>query len=204
LPATLQLLHKPLVASSLQAVSQQTPSLHWPLRHCPGAVQAAPKDFKPQELPTQVLGATQSASEAQLALHALPLHVKLPQLRLSGVMQAPAPSQVDTGVWDELDAQAAGLQLLPLSTNAQAPPLHAPVVPHVEGALALHLPWGSGAPSLTVAHRPSEPARLQAMQASEQAWLQHTPWAHVPDRHSPPALHAAPLGFNPHDEFWQN
>lgn len=167
-------------------------------------MQAVPRDFKPQELPTQVLGGTQSASEAQLALQALPLHMKLPQLRLSGVIQAPAPSQVEAGVWDELEAQAAGLQLLPLSKNPHAPPLHAPVVPQVEGALTLHLAWGSGAPSLTAAHRPSEPARLQAMQAPEQAWLQHTPWAQFPDRHSPPALHAAPLGFNPHEEFWQN
>lgn len=204
MPATLQLLHRPLAASSLQAVSQHTPSLQWPLTHWPLAVQAVPKDFKPQELPTQVLGGTQSASEAQLALHAPPLHTKVPQLRLSGVMQAPAPSQADAGVWDELEAQAAGLQLLPLSKNAQTPPLQAPVVPQVAGALTLHLPWGSGAPSLTVVHRPSEPAKLQALQASEQDWLQHTPWAHVPDRHSPPALHAAPLGFRPHDEFSQN
>lgn len=104
------------------------------------AVQAVPRDFKPQELPTQVLGGTQSPSEAQLALHAPPRHAKFPQLRLAGVMQAPAPSQADAGVWDELDAQAAGLQLLPLSNCAHAPPLHAPVVPQVDWALALHLP----------------------------------------------------------------
>jgi hypothetical protein len=42
-------------------------------------------------------------------------------------------------------------------------------------------------------------ARLQALQASVQAELQHTPCAQKPDWHSPAVLQSAPLGFFPHE-----
>ena len=71
LPVTLQLLHRPVVASSLQAPSQHTPSVQKPLTHWVPAVQAAPSGFNPQELPAQVLGGLQSASERQVDLQAV-------------------------------------------------------------------------------------------------------------------------------------
>ena len=61
-------------------------------------MQAVPTGFKPQELPAQVLGGTQSASERQVDLHAAALQMKVPQGTLPGVAQAPTPSQVETGV----------------------------------------------------------------------------------------------------------
>jgi hypothetical protein len=82
----------------------------------------------------------QSASEAQLDLQAPPLHTNDPQLTSTGVMQAPAPSQAEAGVCADLEAHTAFLQFLPLSTWAQAPALHEPVVPQVDGAVALHWP----------------------------------------------------------------
>jgi hypothetical protein len=82
----------------------------------------------------------QSASDEQVDLQAPAPHTKVPQLRSGGVMQAPAPSQVEAGVCVDFDAQAALLQFLPWSTMAHAPALHVPVVPQVEGAVALHCP----------------------------------------------------------------
>jgi hypothetical protein len=78
-------------------------------------VQAVPTGFNPQELPTQVLGGTQSASEPQVALQAAASQRKVPQDTLLGVVQIPAPSQVDTGVCHDEDVQSAGLQLSPLA-----------------------------------------------------------------------------------------
>jgi hypothetical protein len=66
-----------------------------------------------------------------------------------------------------------------------------------------HTSCGSGAPSGTATHRPSVLVWLQAMQAPEQAELQHTPWAQKPDSHSLPALQAAPGFFFPHEESTQ-
>ena len=115
LPASLQLLHSPAEASSLHALSQHTPSVQKPLTHWLPVVQAVPTGFKPQELPTQVVGGTQSASEAQVALQAAELQMKVPQETLAGVLHVPAPSQVDTGVSEDVEAQSAGLQLSPLA-----------------------------------------------------------------------------------------
>ena len=98
LPVSLQLLHRPVVASSLHALSQHTPSVQKPLTHCVPAVQAVPTGFRPQALPAQVLGGTQSASKIQVDLQAAGSQVKVPQETSPGVVQAPAPSQVETGV----------------------------------------------------------------------------------------------------------
>jgi hypothetical protein len=177
----LQLLHKPVVASSLHALSQHTPSLQWPDTHWLLAVHAVPIGFKPQELFTQVFGATQSASERQVDLHTAALQTKVPQEALAGVAQAPAPSQVEAGMsWDG-EAHSAGLQLSPLAKRAQAPPWQDPVAPQVDCRVAMHSPCGSGVPSATALHKPTDPDRLQALQAPLHALLQHTPWAQNPD-----------------------
>jgi hypothetical protein len=86
---------------------------------------------------------------------------------------------------------------------AQAPPLQVPVVPQVDCGVTAHWPWGSGVPSATWPHRPSEPERLQVLQAPSQALLQHTPWAQNPDSHSSAALHSAPFCFRPHEPLMQ-
>ena len=106
--------------------------------------------------------------------------MKFPQGTLAGVLQVPLPSQVEAGVAEEVLAQTAALQLTPLSTYAQAPATQFPVVPQVPELVATHLPCGSGALSATAVQAPTDAARLQALQASEQAKLQHTPWAQKP------------------------
>jgi hypothetical protein len=111
----LQVLHKPSEDASAQTELQHTPSVQNPLWHCPDAVHAAPFTFKPHELFTQVSGATQSASLAHTVLQAPESHMKLPQDWLGGVVHAPLPSHVDTGVAEDALAQMAGLQLAPLS-----------------------------------------------------------------------------------------
>gem|GEM_PF-4341264 len=97
-----------------------------------------PFGFRPQELLTQVLGGTQSASEVHVDLQAAALQTKVPQEALLGVTHVPAPSHVDAGVCSEGEEHTAGLQFLPLSYRAQAPALHVPVVPHVDCAVARH------------------------------------------------------------------
>jgi len=137
-PGTLQVRQIPAVASSLHAVSQHTPSVQWPLAHWELAEHAVPGGFRPQELLTQVLGATQSASVVQVDLQAATLQTKVPQEELLGVTQFPAPSHVEAGVCSEAEEHTAGLQFLPLSYWAQAPALHNPVVPHVDCAVTKH------------------------------------------------------------------
>ena len=80
LPDTLQLRQRPLVpAPSLQAVSQQTPSVQKPEVHWVAAVHCAPLGFRPHEPFAHVVGETQSASVVQLVRQALLTHKKLPQ-----------------------------------------------------------------------------------------------------------------------------
>ncbi len=180
----LQVLHKPPVAASLQAVSQQKPSVQKPLWHWLPAVQAAPLSLRPHEPATQVLGGVQSwasVATVQLLLHAPSWQAKPPHDWLAGVTQLPAPSQVEVGVSNEEVAQTAVLQRSPASYMAQAPSLQTPVMPQGKAALATHLPWGSGASSATAAHSPAVAMRLHAMQASVQALWQHTPCAQKPD-----------------------
>lgn len=95
--------------------------------------------------------------------------------------------------------QAEGLQRTPLSTNAHAPLRQAPVVPHVEDSVVVHLPWGSGAPSGTALHNPAELAKLHAMHEPVQAPSQHTPWAQKPDWHSLLSLQSVPFGLSPQE-----
>ena len=73
------------------------------------------------------------------------------------------------------------------------------MVPQLDWAVTTQSSWGSGERSGTALQRPSVEARLQALQASVQAELQHTPCAQDPDWHSPAVLQSAPLGFFPHE-----
>ena len=115
----------------------------------------------------------------------------------------PAPSQAEAGVADVLVAQAAGAQFLPLSQLAHTPALQAPVFPHVFCRVTLHFSCGSGELSATAVHLPRDDVKLQAMQASVQSELQHTPCAQWPDWHLLPVLHSPPFGMRPQDPFTQ-
>jgi hypothetical protein len=199
LPETLQLIHSPPVVASLHAVLQQTPSVQKPLAHWGPLAHDCPAGFFPQELPTQVLGGTQSLSVAQILSHAAELQMNVPHDRLSGVTQVPRPSHVEAGVSEELVAQLEPLQLKPSATYAHLPDLHRPVVPQVDGAVTAHSPCGSGALSATAVHRPSEAGRLHDKHSPVQGVLQQTPCAQLPDWHSVPTPHAAPGGLSPQD-----
>lgn len=173
--ATLQLLHRPPVAASLQAESQQTPSVQNLLWHWVALVQAAPLIFSPQELFTQVFGAKQSASEVQVVLQAVPEQMNVPQEWLLGVTQSPYPLHFDSSVSDDPEVHTAGLHCVPVEWKAHAPFQQAPVEPQVSGRVARHFSWGSGAPFFTAVHDPSEDGRLHALHDSLQAKLQQTP-----------------------------
>ena len=115
----LHVLHRLPEVASAQAVLQHTPSVQKPLWHRVAAVQAAPLGFRPQE-PTppdtsHVAGGTQSASVAQVLLHAPDRHMKGSQGLASGVAQTPEPSHVEAGVTEDGLAHVAGLQLRPLA-----------------------------------------------------------------------------------------
>lgn len=114
-PVPRQVLHSPPEAASAQAELQHTPSVQNPLWHWLAVVHATPLTFNPQELFTQVSGATQSVSLVHVVLQAPESHTKPPHDWLAGVVQAPLPSQVETGVTEEVPAQTAALQLKPLS-----------------------------------------------------------------------------------------
>jgi len=142
LPETLQLRHRPLVpAPSLQAVSQQTPSVQMPELHWVAAVHCAPLALRPHEpvATTQVVGGMQSPSVVQMVRQASPAHLKLPQERSAGVTHIPEPLQVDAGLAAEVDEQLASMQRAPAGHLAQAPPWQRPVVPHVFCTVMAHM-----------------------------------------------------------------
>jgi hypothetical protein len=76
------------------ALSQQTPSTQKLLTHSPAAAHGCPLGFGPQLPFSHTCPATQSASLAQRAMHALSLHRNGAQARTPGGWQAPTPLQV--------------------------------------------------------------------------------------------------------------
>jgi hypothetical protein len=108
-PDTLQLMHKPPVVASLQAVLQQTPSVQTALKHCAPFVQAAPLDFLPHELFTQVLGETQSLSTLQVDKQEPLPQVKGEHALSGGVTHVPLPSHLDVGVSEDVVEQTEAL-----------------------------------------------------------------------------------------------
>jgi hypothetical protein len=82
------------------------------------------------------------------------------------------------------------------ATYRRQPPLpsQVPSRPQVAGVLALHSAGSLGtAPAGTKAQSPSALGRLQALQVSLQAEVQHTPSTQNPDRHSALQEHASLL-----------
>jgi hypothetical protein len=71
------------------ALSQQTPSVQWPLVQSTSSAQVAPLGRRPQEPPRQTLGATQSASLAHEVKQLCPLQAYGPQLTDAPTAQVP-------------------------------------------------------------------------------------------------------------------
>ena len=119
LPETLQLMQIPPVAASLQAVLQQTPSVQKPLAHWGPAsgARTVRRAFCPQELPTQVLGGTQSLSVAQIFSHAAELQMERRAARyvrreLSGELHQTVAAKA--GVSDKFVGATGGLAIIAL------------------------------------------------------------------------------------------
>lgn len=118
----------------LQAVAQQTPCAHWPDRHSVPAWQTAPLGLSPHDPLLQVAGAAQSASLAQVDLHAFRPQVNGKQDAGLGTVQVPAPSQAPLAVKVLPGAgQFAPAQAVPWGYFWQAPAWHLPSVPHEVG-----------------------------------------------------------------------
>jgi hypothetical protein len=148
----------------------------------------------------QTAGASQSASAAQLALHAEAPHRKGKHDVAMGVTQAPAPSQVEAGVNVVPPVgQLGSPHGVPCANFWQAPAAHMPFVPHIAAAVGWHVLEGSGAPVATSPQVPIEVGSAHDLQAPVHAVEQHTPWAQKPEPHSDAASHRAPMGFGPHE-----
>ncbi|MES1205989.1 MAG: hypothetical protein ABUS79_08625, partial [Pseudomonadota bacterium] len=178
-----------------QAVAQQTPCAHAPLVQSVSAAHPAPLAFRPHDPLSQVAGATQSALDAHVDLHAEPPHWNAPHELDAGVAHFPPPLQVAAGVNVFVPAgQLAPLQAVPDGYSWHAPaPSHLPSVPHEAAPWSTHEPAGSGMPAGTLRHCPTEPASAHDLHAPLQAVAQQTPWAHTPDAHCVPLLQAAPF-----------
>jgi hypothetical protein len=81
----------------------------------------------------------------------------------------------------------------------QAPASHLPSVPQPFGPWSTQVLAGSGAPGGTLAQTPIDPERAHDRHAPAQAVTQQTPWAQLPDAHSPGAEQKEPIIFWPHE-----
>jgi hypothetical protein len=143
----------------------------------------------------------QSALDAHAVKHAVPpaLHLKLPGHAPVVLVHAPLPShsmavEIMLPVHD-----CAAPHDVDAGHFEHAPALHLPSVPQVLIAVVAHIPRGSAAPFVALAHVPSLPpvsAALHALHALVQALSQHLPSTQNPLAHVPPVPHAAPMGDN--------
>jgi hypothetical protein len=191
---------RPVLASvqpwhdSAHGPEQHTPSdEHELLVHSRAAAQATPSAFLgTQVVPEQKSPAMQSASTAQVALHAVAPHTSGAQVVVTAVGHAPAPLQLAAAV-DMPAAQLAARHDTVAAATAHAPPLaHAPVLPH-GGAVAQRT---SDNPAVTEAHVPLLPpvrAAEHALHDVLHALLQQNPSAQKPETHSLFAPHTVPL-----------
>jgi hypothetical protein len=127
LPATLQAWQVPL-----HAVSQQAPSMQWPVAHSPPAVQSAPMDFLGwQIVPTQYAPNAQSALVMQLVRQAPAVQPNGSHAIADAAAHVPLPSHICAAV-SMLPVQVAAAQLVPDGYSLQAPvPSQAPLVPQL-------------------------------------------------------------------------
>jgi hypothetical protein len=182
----------------VQAVLQQTPCAQKPLAHSVPSPQTEPGALSPQEPAVQTAGVWQSASAAQLALHASAPQRNGKHELAGGVTQAPAPSQVEPGVKVVL-GQLGSPHDVPCANFWHAPAAHMPFVPQLAAAWATQVLDGSGAPVGTSAQVPMAPASAHDLQAPAQAVAQQTPCAQTPEPHSRAVEQNEPMGFGPHE-----
>jgi hypothetical protein len=131
LPATLQALH-----AVQEALVQQTPSVHMPLRQSALLAQLDPSGLRLVQMPPwQVVPATQSVLAAQLVKQADGPQTKLPGQATAVCAQAPAPLQALTMLLDP--EQVVAPQLVPAPVFRHAP-LPSQVPSNPQGGFATH------------------------------------------------------------------
>ena len=124
----------PVMLQALQAVQealmQQTPSVHMPLRQTALLLQLDPSGLRLVQMPLwQMVPATQSRSVAQMVKQAVGPHTKLPGQATGVCAHVPAPLQVLTMLFEPV--QVVAPQLVPAPVLWQAPlPSHVPSNPH--------------------------------------------------------------------------
>jgi hypothetical protein len=93
--------------------------------------------------------------------------------------------------------QVSAEQTVALAYSWQAPfPSQRPFGPQVDGSAAVHCAAIVGAtPAGTGEQVPGLAASAQDMQVPVHALAQHTPWAQMPELHSPADAHVFPIGF---------
>jgi hypothetical protein len=160
--------------------------------------------LSPHEPLIQVAGLAQSTLLVQTDLQALTPQVKGKHEPPIGVVQAPAPSQVEAGV-NVIPGvgQLAPAQAVPSGYFWQAPAWHLPSLPQDVPPWSVQRAAGSGRPVGTAVHRPIVPVIAQEKQDEPQAVAQQTPCAHWLDWHSELAEQNAPLGLSPQDPCTQ-
>jgi hypothetical protein len=153
LPAMLQALQ-----ALQEALPQQTPSVHIPLRQTALLLQLDPSGLRLVQMPLwQVVPATQSRSVAQMVRQAVGPHTKLPGQATGVWVQVPVPLQALTMLFEPV--QVVAPQLVPALVLRQAPvPSQVPSNP--QGGVAGQSWCGSALPVATGWHDPAVPERL--------------------------------------------
>jgi hypothetical protein len=161
----------------VQAVAQHFPWAQNVELHSSSPPQVAPIGFLPQLPPTQVLGATQSASLAQSVRQApFDPHRNGAQLDEEPAWQVPAPSQVPADVSVE-PVQPAKEHCVPAMNCRQWPaPSQVPSFPQVVASAAWHCDAELGAaPAGIGVQVPGVPWRLHATHVPAHPVLQQVP-----------------------------
>ena len=136
----------------------------------------------------------QSLVVAQLVLHAVSTHAKLPGhgVAASGA-QVPVPSHAPvTTSWSLLHEVLPHVVPEAAYWQACSPPLAVHVAPHAVPAPAHAARWPCGSP-FTCEHRPWAAATSHAWHCPVHAVLQQKPSTQKPVSHWSPAAHAAPF-----------
>ena len=196
LPVTLHEAQVPQLADE-----QQTPSTQLPPSHSLPAAQIWPRRFLPHEPALQTVPATQSASLAHAALHAVPLQLYGAHDCVVAGLHAPAPSQLRaSGAVVAPAGHDGGAHSVPAAYSWQPPaPSQTPVVAQLAAPWSRHWPAGSRSPAATGTQLPALPMTAHDMQVPAQAVLQQAPCAQIPLAHSLPAPQTAPSFFRPQD-----
>ena len=147
----------------------------------------------------------QSPSTAQVVRQTGPAvsHLYAPHDVAAPALHTPAPLHMDAAVAVAPVHAAATQTVLAPQLRHAPPPSQTPSLPHVDCAVAEHMPRGL-VPLPAGVHVPMLPTCAQVLQAPVQAVLQHTPSTQLPLAHTLPVVHAVPfVSFGTHEPAGQ-